>query len=35
MKFKDGILYKAVGRVGKNEHGRMKCPETGNFSLKR
>ena len=33
-KFKDGTLYKAVGRAGKNQHGMMKCPETDNFSLK-
>ena len=34
-KFKDGILYKALGRVGGNQHGMMKYPETDNFSLKR
>ena len=26
-KFKDGMLYKAVGRVGENQHGMMKYPK--------
>lgn len=29
-----GLFYKGVGRVGKNQHGRMKHLGADNFSVK-